>query len=1115
MSDNLDTIQPALGGLNTDDDLTVIPTNDSRYRLNVTRSEDSSHMVLSNMMGTELIWNAPEGYSEGDVIGSVEDKENKAIIFFVYLDNESSIIRYNQEDDSVDYIINGATDGNTLGFSGEKYVDAWLIGSGDNQYLIWTDGDNPIGYLNVTYAFNYTNGGSPAYTSLSADTISLYKKPLLFPISCSYADDTSVEENNLTGSIWQFAVRLKYYDNTFSTISAYSPIPIPTEQEGLNSIQTNNNQKNNRLDISFDLTYPTDIVTSYQLIYRSVDIGSGNPGNWEIYQNYNYNTIGTQTVQFFNDGNIGTVSSDQVARIFDYLPDKADHLSLIDSNRVVAGGVTEGYENIEIDVELDEINTTFTYDETTLKDVSGVGSSSYNIPLLSEIDSNDYYHRFEFGILTEDVDEVSVFSSFGLDTDAVGAYLEGYFNSIDIGTGNFSYNPATNILTISASTTCSYRYDVVSSGKVRSHFLSDTSNSFGIVYDYNGKLGNVQSIGDVLVNGNTSEEFNIRTRNYSQLYSVGITSEGFFTDIELTIKHLPPSGATGFYVVYGGKDVSNLTNHELIPYDPTGILGSDLEDDGTLIKIKKSFLIEVGDENSSVDYIFDYGVGDEVVLYAKGISGYDILPSLYSYIIRKVDTDFIYIDRFDYVNDFGLTVAYAQIRRRVEFDGIYEEFSRYYPITGGFHSGNSQNQTGSQPAIISLKEDFSTAYVRRVTLFESIYSNVETLEISMAYSSKPTVYGRPNIVSEFSRQKKINKIRWGGKFFDQGGVNFISQFDFDDERELDERNGDIKKMQQIGDTLRVYQERKANSFYLKTVASTDADGNSTYVFDSNSVMSVGRQDINEYGCTHFESYAKNVKTAYFFDVINAEVVRDSGNGIQSITEGNYKMHSYFKQKAAEILSYEFQDEIRILGVYDYENELYIITFVDVFNAGINPETLAFHEPTGRWMSFYSFTPVRYGSLSGANILGASSDLTGGDISIYKHSASETRNNFYGQQYSSEIYVHASKLPSANKVYDSAEITSKNQWECPDYGDIEIEYPIEMKSRLVSGYWKKQEGMWRSDFLRDALSGGVSPVRNNLHNGRRLRGNQITMKLHNSDTTESNLRTVVVKSTISK
>lgn len=1123
MSDNLDGIQFSGTGLNSDDDLNVIPAGDSRWRLNVTVNDDGSFNVLSNTKGSRKI-NLPDIIpgSASDMIGFVEDVESQSIIFFFMgigiIDFQNvkygRIINYSIRTDTYDYIIDEIQESTKfLNFEQYNgYVDASIIGSGDNKYLLWTDGVNPPRSINVVKALNKYKGQSPAYDGISEDTVSFYKKPLLSPISASYGSDSSFDGNNLSGDLWQFAVRLKYEDNSFSAISSYSPIPIPNLQEGPASVFDSDKATNNKIDVSFSLDYSLDLVVSYQLLFKRVDVGSGATGSWSIYSDYDYVASGVQSVSFYNDKNIGAVSSDQVARLYDFVPDVADHLGLIDSNRAVWGGVTEGFGNVDYtdsdkwDVSLESelsfgLPPGWSSNEGRLSsavEFNQVGNRSFSVYSESVNDSN--YHFFALQNTVEDIGDYVAFNSLGVATNDIGSRIQEAFSGVDLNGITVSYNSGTGNIEISNSGSDQYDYTYVAreAVNIRRSFLSSSDCRFGIVYSYDGKLGPVQ----------TSADLNYRVPDISESI---VTPTSFYNGIILKIGHEPPEGATGFHVVYGGDDISNMTTH---------YLGSaDFEDDSRFTKIKKTLLSYVDEINGANGYLFDYAVGDFIVvpyLYGNKLTLKANIYNKYDeYVIRKVDSDYIYIDNIK--SNPGRCAI--QIRRRIQSDGIFEEFSKYYPIENGFHVGNQQNQTSSQDCEIRLVEDFGSAYVKDVVVGRDDSTSwmmgwIEGVEVSLAYPSNPENYGRVNIVNEYAKKEEFKKIRWGGKFFDQGGVNFISQYDFDAERDLDDRNGRVRKINQIGDTLKVYQERKVTSFYLKTTSSTDADGNSTYVF-SDSVMSIGRQLNSDYGCTHFGSYVKNVRNAYFFDVNNGEVVRDSPNGLDSIVDGNAKMYSYFKAKSLEILANSDQDAVSVYAGFDYELEMYLITFApDGFGVSLTSATVGYHEPSGRWVSFYSFIPTLYATVVGRSVFTVSR-FNNDNKDVYAHGVGDSRNNFNGTQYRSEVDVHANSNAHDNKIYNSVDVVSTGQWDCPDYGDVEITNPDSMKSRLLSGFWKRQEGVWRTDFLRDALNGDITPTRSNLINGRKLRGHEIRLRLHNGDVNEVNLRSVVIKSTISK
>ena len=127
----------------------------------------------------------------------------------------------------------------------------------------------------------------------------------------------------------------------------------------------------------------------------------------------------------------------------------------------------------------------------------------------------------------------------------------------------------------------------------------------------------------------------------------------------------------------------------------------------------------------------------------------------------------------------------------------------------------------------------------------------------------------------------------------------------------------------------------------------------------------------------------------------------------------------------------------------------------------------------------------------------------------------TRCNFFDVQYESIADIVSKGNPAVIKVFESLEIMSTGEWAPSEDDDIEIEIPILMQSRLLKGRFKRQEGVYLSDFLRDALDGTGTFQRTRLHNGRILRGYEIRVRLRNDDTTEANLRIVKINSTISQ
>ncbi len=1112
-------------GLDQDSDLLAIQGGDSRYRLNVILSEDTNYQVLSNLKGNlERVYSLPSGTSL--VKGFVEDKENKAGIYFIQnAINNHSIVRYNSEDDSFTTIFS-SQEAILPDWSlrDEFFVDASIIGNEDEQFLIWTDGREPH-MINIKFAIdgNYSN-------PVTEEEISFYKRPLQVSFrSLTVGPFFSGDINpKLEGKVFQFAVRYKYFDKTFTTLSEFSELAIYEDNLASGRVSF----EESRISVFFTPTNSPAIVDKYQLLYRIIDIGDAVPGTWFIYDEYNY-TDSPQNISFFNDKSIGTVSDEEALRPFDFVPDKANHVGVIDDNRAVFDVGQEGFDNIELNVtpEVDIVDILSSDEGVRETDDSGIFNTSYTATW-SEFENYDHNVKISVGR--------AVFSPYTLETGGltateVGQDIKDYFDSLSIADLTITNNSGGNTvdLLFTTSTDTRVRFIVLKRSATFPTIKTSASYKFGIQYGYSGKLGTVQT--------NDQCIFNPDDLNY-QFSDIPGAYTNYWLRAKLTIDHDPPEGATDFRIVSFGSDVDFF--EEYLVYmnlsdltDDSSELTMYLEEPYTIIRrddIVNRMRKAYGDETSGIEYGFDFQKGDVVrfVGYYREITS---LNEVDKYDVRVVDTDLEYV--IDVVTSTEIKLSSAAIRnvalnsptstdnfwliqiirKKENFNEIAETFSPMWPISdhGTIFVSSTIDITQyfadtwkSKQVYISLnnREDYfgptedDTGY----------YCWMEKNRISLYYDSRPTNQGKFSVVNEFAEQRGDRKIRWGGKFLDEANVNFLTTFEFDDTRDVDDRNGTIQKIQQIGDVLKVYQQRKVTSFYLKTTSSIDSDGNSTFVF-SDEVMSVGRQSNDDHGCTNFSSYIKNVRHAYFFDLVNASVVRDSPNGLQAVSD--YGMHSYFKQKTRDILEFQFPENIQVLGGWDEDQEMYIISFVYIRNGVIQEseinETLGFHEPTNRWMSFFSYIPEYYGKISGDQL------LTFRAGKLYEHNVNPARNNFYSDQNNSEVYIHSNQQPALNKVYNSIEVTSIGQWFCPDNDSIVIERPIGMQSRLVLGKWKKQEGVYRSNFMRDMLNGGSTPTRVNLANGRQLRGQEMTVKLVNEDLDQALLESVLIQANISK
>lgn len=89
----------------------------------------------------------------------------------------------------------------------------------------------------------------------------------------------------------------------------------------------------------------------------------------------------------------------------------------------------------------------------------------------------------------------------------------------------------------------------------------------------------------------------------------------------------------------------------------------------------------------------------------------------------------------------------------------------------------------------------------------------------------------------------------------------------------------------------------------------------------------------------------------------------------------------------------------------------------------NGVTITYKHRKGVWGSKYSFKPTSYASLN--NELYSFKNTASG--LVWKHNVNNTRNNFYGTQYNSEIEVVSNKNPSMIKVFEAIGIEGGGNW----------------------------------------------------------------------------------------
>lgn len=138
-------------------------------------------------------------------------------------------------------------------------------------------------------------------------------------------------------------------------------------------------------------------------------------------------------------------------------------------------------------------------------------------------------------------------------------------------------------------------------------------------------------------------------------------------------------------------------------------------------------------------------------------------------------------------------------------------------------------------------------------------------------------------------------ITVGGVLLDNERINRVNEILGDITRLAREDFGDIKRIVNVGDTLKVYQENKASSIYINKELMFSGSG-SNIVYKDQILGKINYREEN-WGATIPGSVLKIHRSVYGIDLEKAVIFRDSANGMFDISL--YK----FKTKIREIANY--------------------------------------------------------------------------------------------------------------------------------------------------------------------------------------------------------------------
>jgi hypothetical protein len=348
--------------LNKDDDYLLVKTVEMVDALNIQTADDEGGNagVVKNALGNVVVSNAATGdaLSSGTntVIGTASSKQTGQIFYFVYnSNNQHSIYEYTSRRNTVKLVYRDPV----LNFTATGFVKAdCLIKENGDTLLYFTDGVTDPKKINATKALANTSGpeGYPLKKVASYNysdeqkllSITTIKAPPTTPPIATFISDTTLENNNVSEKLFQFAYQYIYEDGEISAISPYSEIAL----DDLNFFDyyTLKSDISNLNAIKVTFKYSPADVSKIRVLYRE-----GTLNNFSVFANVNNNRSGfitassepTGSVNFYNNDTSALVSDNEMNKMYDSVPISSVS-QVISGNRLAYANYKEFYDNTEI-----------------------------------------------------------------------------------------------------------------------------------------------------------------------------------------------------------------------------------------------------------------------------------------------------------------------------------------------------------------------------------------------------------------------------------------------------------------------------------------------------------------------------------------------------------------------------------------------------------------------------------------------------------------------------------------------------------------------------------------------------------------------------------------------
>ena len=1156
------------GGMDSDSDDKFVSGGDYRlaYCIRNSKKTDDSALVVTNCKGTKEIPHQL-GSGRNKVIGSLNDKANNKIYFFIWnqLDYHKII-----EFDGVSETTTPVLESSVLNFREESKILSPEIIDG---VLYFTDGFNHPRKLNIA---RFKAGTIPS--PLTENHINNIVPQHVAAPSCEYLTDNSIGQNNLRKRLWQFRIQNIDWDNCQSAWGTASKFVINEEE---NIYDTNQNYYPNTANNAIDVTFNTgdENIRKIKLAVRE-----SNEGDFLLVKEFDKDELGiadnsTYTYRFFNDRNHIPIDPTENSQLQDFVPLKAKDQSLLgDSRRLGYFNINEGFDQVTVDVDMD-----YTVDERPVNldtDLYTIEPVQANVVTTSTVSAQEtqivtehifktqtsdtgniisltirQYIRLNNATIVptiqfiHDVQETFGYTSnSGLTLDVMNYFKneiqnstilnKTYSNGVVVSANAFDWLSSTGpsstngfYITMNVDSTGSADFDVTTDTVFTFQRTSMYVSAFKLDVRKSFKRGSKHPVGLVYYDfaGRRSTVMEDDSMNF---YVPFFTEDGQYgpASLKMSITHTPPLWAHKYQIVYSGSDYADdfvqfSVKDRQVPNTGTAA-------DGT-ISIVLDFVSYNTYYNGQSNVVYSFTKGDRMRLIKRqGTAGNDIFDKYYDYEVVSWDSGTqtlkyrsIPPNGDSIVIEGDLIEIYTPKLKNEE--RLYYEIGEVYDIgdiglPSRYHKGNTQDQTSSLPAIVTLNDGDVYWRPRRIVNISGLSINltkyfVEDFSFSDFYDSRIWDKSKPNKVDKNVRNiDRETSGYFSDKFIPETFINGLSTFYDSAFKYYDITNGSIQKVDTDDDKLIIFQEQKVGFSLINKQILNNADGS---VNGTLSALSQVLSDMNyyagDYGIgTNPESFTYYGGSRYFVDVNRGAVLKLGGNGIQRISSSedaavdSIKMNKYFTEvcKGRKDSGRTFF----IYGAYHKDLEEYVLSFEEVrtLDAIIegkdgNPfyvrgdlllegKAVAFSEDKGRWVTEYPWNEWMEEDITGL--------VSFRDGQMYINNKGDI-NSWYGNTELPRIDIVFNQNGNVNKFLKHITTNSTTAWESPS-----ITNQYGQASSLDYADFEEFEGRYKAAFLQDANTPNIT---NPLIEGDDLRCHSFVIRLQNNSTELERLSSVVI------